>query len=106
MRGGVVVNKGGRSRIILLRYAWFFRSGSPRSDAYLRGGLVFEAHRLCVSLNSRLESNKEEERSLVLSVWVAPIGCVPADVNLRTEMCSGSEAGSYLRLIDFCTNQL
>ena len=27
----------------------------------LRGGLVFEAHRLCVSLNSRLESNKEEE---------------------------------------------
>jgi len=27
-----------------------------------RGGLVFKAHRLCVSLNSRLESNKEEER--------------------------------------------
>ena len=26
-----------------------------------RGGLVFKAHRLCVSLNSRLESNKEEE---------------------------------------------
>jgi len=26
-----------------------------------RGGLVFEAHRLCVSLDSRLESNKEEE---------------------------------------------
>ena len=26
-----------------------------------RCGLVFEAHRLCVSLNSRLESNKEEE---------------------------------------------
>ena len=24
-----------------------------------RGGLVFKAHRLCVSLNSRLESNKE-----------------------------------------------
>jgi len=24
-------------------------------------GLVFKAHRLCVSLNSRLESNKEEE---------------------------------------------
>jgi len=27
-----------------------------------RGGLVFKVHRLCVSLNSRLESNKEEER--------------------------------------------
>ena len=26
-----------------------------------RGGLVFKAHRLCVSLNSRLESNKDEE---------------------------------------------
>ena len=25
------------------------------------GGIVFEAHRLCVSLNSRLESKKEEE---------------------------------------------
>jgi len=27
-----------------------------------RGGLVFKAHRLCVSLNSRLESHKERER--------------------------------------------
>ena len=26
-----------------------------------RGGLVFKAHRLCASLNSRLESNEEEE---------------------------------------------
>ena len=26
-----------------------------------RGGLVFKAHKLCVSLNSRLESNKERE---------------------------------------------
>ena len=29
--------------------------------ARFRGGLVFKAHRLCVSLNSRLDSNKEEE---------------------------------------------
>jgi len=29
-----------------------------------RGGLVFMAHILCVSLNSRLESNKEEEENL------------------------------------------
>ena len=28
---------------------------------WFRGGLVFKAHRLCVSLNFRLESNKEEE---------------------------------------------
>ena len=33
-----------------------------------RGELVFKAHRLCVSLNARLESNKEEEMILVLSV--------------------------------------
>ena len=26
-----------------------------------RGGIVFQAHRLCVSLNSRLESNEEEQ---------------------------------------------
>ena len=30
-----------------------------------RGGLVFKAHRLCVSLNSRLESNKEEGKNNV-----------------------------------------
>ena len=33
-----------------------------RNVLRFRGGLVFKAHRLCVSLNSRLESNKEEER--------------------------------------------
>jgi len=32
-----------------------------RNVQQFRGGLVFKAHRLCVSLNSRLESNKEEE---------------------------------------------
>jgi len=29
-----------------------------------RGGLVFEAHRLFVSLNSRLDSDKEEEEDV------------------------------------------
>ena len=32
-----------------------------RNAKRFRGGLVFKAHRLCVSLNSRLETNKEEE---------------------------------------------
>ena len=32
-----------------------------RNVQQFRGGLVFKAHRLCVSLNSRLESNKEEK---------------------------------------------
>ena len=32
-----------------------------RNVQWFRGGLVFKANRLCVSLNSRLESNKEAE---------------------------------------------
>jgi len=32
-----------------------------RNVQRFRGGLVFKGHRLCVSLNSRLESNKEEK---------------------------------------------
>ena len=34
-----------------------------RNVQRFRGGLVVKAHRLCVSLNSRLESNKEGEES-------------------------------------------
>ena len=34
-----------------------------------RGGLVFKAQRLCVSLNSRLESNEEEA---TVRVWSLP----------------------------------
>ena len=33
-----------------------------RNVRRFRGGLVIKAQRLCVSLNSRLESNKEEEK--------------------------------------------
>ena len=41
-----------------------------------QGGLVFKAHRLGSSLNSRLESNKDEERSIAgSSGWDA---CPPA----------------------------
>ena len=39
-----------------------------------RGGLVFKAHILCVSLNSRLESNKEEEEDMNIS----PLGAARA----------------------------
>ena len=35
--------------------------GVIRNVQRFRGGLVFQAHRLCVSLNSRLESNEENE---------------------------------------------
>ena len=40
-----------------------------------RGGLIFKAHGLCVSLNSRLESNEEEEK-VTLRGPAAP-GCWP-----------------------------
>ena len=33
-----------------------------RNVQRFRGGLAFKAHRLCASHNSRLESNKEEEK--------------------------------------------
>ena len=44
-----------------------------------RGGLVFKAHRLCASLNSRLASNKEEEErylrlGLGVRVWGQGVG--------------------------------
>ena len=65
-----------------------------------RGGLVFKAHRL---LNSRLESNKEEE-------WCEEdVRGVHQDRHRHQRhdhLCSGSEAGSYLRLIDLCVTQL
>jgi len=85
-----------------------------------RGGLVFKAHRLCVSLNYRLESNKEEEKVGVLLAEGADADEAHFGVeacrrlrrlffrcssqfenNYFTEICSGSEAGSYLRRIDF-----
>jgi len=34
-----------------------------------RAGLVFKAHKLCVSLNSRLESNDEEEKTLSVKTF-------------------------------------
>jgi len=46
-----------------------------------RGGLVFKAHRLCASLNSRLESNKEEEEEedlhRPLARWSRELRCHP-----------------------------
>ena len=48
-----------------------------RNVQRFRGGLVFKAHRLCVSLNSRLESNKEEERSTVVPLLLTMLGFPP-----------------------------
>ena len=45
-----------------------------RNVQRFRGGLVFQAHRRCVSLNSRLERHKEEEK----------IGAVPPALQVGT----------------------
>ena len=37
-----------------------------------RGGLVFKAHRLCASLNSRPEIHKEEEKDEKVLTEVGP----------------------------------
>ena len=60
-----------------LRFAHLREQLLHRSVQRFRGGLVFKAHRLCVSLDSRLESNKEEEahlRSTGESVRSPPAG--------------------------------
>ena len=57
-----------------------------RNVQRFRGGLVFKAHRLCVSLNSRLESNKEEERRGANRVLVLDAPPHPAEGGDRFEV--------------------
>jgi len=60
---------------------------SSNTVARFRGGLVFKSHRLCVSLDSRLESNKEEEEEEVAR-WASQIGqCIFGEVikNVRNK---------------------
>ena len=45
-----------------------------------RGGIAFKAHRLCVPLNSRLESNQEQERISGKSGTLAP-------ARARSQLC-------------------
>ena len=45
---------------------------SERNVKRFRGGLVFKAHRPFVSLNSRLEINKEEEKNYPPEAFAAP----------------------------------
>ena len=56
----------GSNRFLGLRTRPGSRSpaGPNPNGSGFRGGLVFKAHRLCVSPNSRLESNKEEEEKV------------------------------------------
>ena len=91
---------------------------SHRNVQRFRGGLVLKAHRPCVSLNSRLESNTEEEEEGLHTHGCTGVGCRRSTPTLEraVEECkerglllerngarggrTGSEAGSYFRLID------
>ena len=76
------------------------RTTTQKCEAVPRRARI-QGSRTCVSPNSRLESDKEEEGA-------AP----PQPFSLRgrlyhfTEMCCGNEAGSYLSLMDSCITQL
>ena len=59
--------------------------GQPlhRNVQRFRGGLVFKAHILCASLNSRLESHKKEEKMTCLVVRERLLDCNVTDLDLR-----------------------
>ena len=82
-----------------------------------RGGYVCKAYRLCVSLNSRLESSKEGHAPHTLGLDdprpdphpipnLVHLMQIQFENNCFTEMCSGSEAGSYVRPIDFVCHSI
>ena len=86
----------------------------PGNVQRFRGGLVCKAHRLCVALNSRLESNKEEDEDLPgrgerrleeLDRLHPGLGHRPRKLRPRVAL-SDSEEGLCVRLIDFRITQL
>ena len=66
---------------------------------WYRGGLVFEAHRL---LYHSAYVWCPYPKTILCATWYSS----QFENNHFTEMCCGSEAGSYLRLIDSCVTQL
>ena len=68
-----------------------------RNVKRFRGGLVFKAHRLVYhsTLGLRIIKKKKRVEDAAERTWFT-----------STEMCGGSEASSYLRLIDSCITQL
>ena len=76
-----------------------------------RGGLVCEAHRLLYhsTLGLRVMKQEKKEAGPGPAGWgrASPreTAAIPAAAT-SPEMCNGSEAGSYLRFIDFCITQL
>ena len=65
----------------------------------LRGGLVFKAHRLCASLNSRLESNKPEEEKASIS---ARTTCMSLRIACRRVLWAISKFALVIHLWVIC----
>jgi len=74
-------------------FSWKYRANMETRILHInvqrfRGGLVFKAHRLCVSFNFRLESNKEEKEHAL----------IPASTHFRHFVrCNRKEYSSVLR---------
>jgi len=64
------------------------------------------SHRRLWFSDSIVKAGKTDDVLHVLVSGVARQVTPYHNNNYFTEMCSGSEAGSYLRLIDFCITQL
>ena len=64
-----------------------------------------QAHRLVYhsTLGLRVIKKKAFDR---MGCWLTLSGVDGMQVSYFAEMCSGSEAGSYFRLIDLCITQL
>ena len=82
------------------------RSPSPAASAsppVARGSKSSFSIALICTTDRRIQARASANRGHPAS---PPACCLPGQNNYFTEMCSGSEAGSYLRLIDFCITQL
>jgi len=80
--------------------------------SYLSRECERESERVCVCVREReRECVCERERApthRTVKIGERMVTCRHSylENNYSTEMCSSSEAGSYLRLIDFCITQL
>ena len=73
-------------------------SGRPSSSVSVKSGSSFASQKL-ISLYKSVNVCRE------MREYDAP-DLSETELDCCTEMCSGSEVGSYLRLIDFCITQL
>ena len=92
---------GGEAEVVARQKSFDHFGGAHTSPLTIKGlgGCIIRCFGEAVYLNDPRTNGK--------SFRQYPASLVSGLVrNYFTEMCSGSEAGSYLRLIDFCITQL